>query len=74
MNGKALIVKHSFTGNNITKYTVLSPMLRFLNGQRLVGMISKSFPTRWHNITKFGSDRVLMSMIMGSLSRVNRIK
>lgn len=67
------IVKHSFTGNNITKYAGLNPILKFMNRRGLVGMISKSFPTQWHNARKFGVDQVLMSIVMASLSGVSRI-
>ena len=76
LNGKAQIVKHSFTGGNITKYAGLNPIMKFMNRQGLVGTISGSFPTRWHNATKFGSDQVLMAIVMASLSgvaRMNRI-
>lgn len=74
LNGKARVVKQSFTGNNITKYAGLNPIMKFMNRQGLVGMISSSFPTQWHNATKFGADQVLMSIVMASLSGVARIK
>lgn len=73
LNGKAQIVKHSFTGNNITKYAGLNPILKFMNKQGLVGMISRSFPTRWHNSRKFGADQILMSIVLSSLSGIARI-
>src|SRR5680860_76419 len=73
LNGKAQIVKHSFTGGNITKYAGLNPIMKFMNRQGLVGTISGSFPTRWHNATKFGADQVLMAIVMASLSGVARM-
>lgn len=74
LNGKARIVKYSFTGNNITRYAGMNTIHKFMNEQGLVRMISKSFPTRWHNATKFGAAQVMMSIVMASLSGVARIK
>lgn len=74
LNGKAKTVKSSFTGSNLTKYAGLNPILKFMNKQGLVGMISRSFPTQWQNATKFGTDQILMAVVMASLSGVSRVK
>ena len=73
LNGKARIVKHSFTGGNITKFAGLNPVMKFMNGQGLVSAIGRAFPTRWHNATKFGADQILTAIVMASLSGVARI-
>jgi hypothetical protein len=38
-----------------------------------VKSISSSFPTVWHNATKFGVNQVLMAITMASISVINRI-
>lgn len=73
LNGKAQVLKNSFTGGNITKYSGLNPIMKFMNGQGLVGMIGNGFPARWHNATKFGADQVLICIVMASLSGVARM-
>src|SRR5699024_3433662 len=47
--------------------------LKFMNKQGLVRMFSHSFPTQWHNATKFGTDQILMAVVMASLSGIHRI-
>lgn len=74
LNGKAKVVKHSFSGNRLTKYAGLNPILRFMNKQGLVQMFSSSFPTHWQNATKFGKDQILLVIVMASISGVSRIK
>ena len=74
LNGKCKIVKHSFTGTNLTKYAGLNPILKFMNKQGLVRMLSSVFPTQWQNATKFGTDQILMAVVMASLSGVHRMK
>lgn len=74
LNGKAKVVKHSFSGSNLTKFAGLNPILKFMNKQGLVRMLSDSFPTKWHNATKFGTDQILLVIVMASLSGVSRIK
>jgi len=67
------VVKASFTGSNITSYSGLNPMAKYMNRQGIVKSISALFPTRWHNATKFGVNQILMSITLASISGVSRI-
>ena len=67
------VVKCSFTGSNITKYSGLNTVTKYMNRQYIVKSISSSFPTKWHNATKFGVNQVLMAITLASISGINRI-
>jgi len=67
------VVKSSFTGSNITKYSGLNTVAKYMNRQHLVRSISSSFPTVWHNATKFGVNQVLMAITLASISGISRI-
>lgn len=66
-------VKTSFTGGNITKYAGLSPIMKYLNKQKLGKQLNKLFPTSKHNATKFSIVQIIMTVILASLSGINRI-
>jgi len=74
LKGQSKIVKHSFSGNNITKYSGLNTVAKYMNRQKVVMSISKAFPTQWHNATKFGVNQIMMSVIFASISGVSRIR
>ena len=44
-----------------------------MNRQYIVKSISTSFPTEWHNATKFGVNQILMAITLASISGINRI-
>ena len=44
-----------------------------MNRQYIVRSISSSFPTEWHNATKFGVNQVLMAITLASISGISRI-
>jgi hypothetical protein len=44
-----------------------------MNRQHIVKSIGTSFPTVWHNATKFGVNQVLMAITLASISGINRI-
>ena len=44
-----------------------------MNRQNIVRSISTSFPTEWHNATKFGVNQILMAITLASISGINRI-
>ena len=44
-----------------------------MNRQNIVKSISSSFPTIWHNVTRFGINQILMAIILSSLSGISRI-
>jgi len=67
------VVNASFTGSNITKYSGLNTVVKFMNRQNIVKSFHKSFPSIWHNATKFGINQILMAITLASVSGVNRI-
>ena len=67
------VVKASFTGSNITKYSGLNSVVKYMNRQNIVKAISVSFPTRWHNATRFGVNQILMAITLASISGISRI-
>jgi len=67
------VVRASFTGSNITKYSGLNTVAKYMNRQNIVKSISISFPTRWHNATKFGVNQILMAITLASITGINRI-
>jgi len=44
-----------------------------MNHQHIVRSISSSFPTEWHNATKFGINQVLVAITLASISVISRI-
>lgn len=73
LNSQSKVVKASFTGSNITKYSGLNSAAKYMNRQDIVKSISVSFPTRWHNATKFGVNQILMAVTLASISGISRI-
>jgi len=73
LNNQSKVVKAYFTGSNITKYSGLNTVAKYMNRQNIVKSISTLFPTRWHNATKFGVNQVLMAITLSSISGINRI-
>ena len=71
--GQSRVVKYSFTGNNITKYSGLNTVAKYMNKQGIVKSISTLFTTEWHSATKFGVNQVLISIVMSSFCGINRI-
>lgn len=73
LKNQSKVVKSSFTGSNITKYSGLNTVAKYMNRQHIVRSFSSSFPTVWHNATKFGVNQVLMVITLASISGINRI-
>ncbi len=73
LKGKSRVVKYSFTSNNITKYSGLNTVAKYMNKQGIVKSISTLFPTEWHSAPKFGVNQVLISIAMPSFCGINRI-
>lgn len=73
LKGQSKVVKHSFTGSNITKYSGLNTVAKYMNKQGIIKSLSTLFPTRWHSATRFGVNQVLISIIMASFCGINRI-
>jgi hypothetical protein len=73
LNDQSKVVKASFTGNNITRYSGLNTVAKYMNKQGIIKSISTLFPTEWHSATKFGINQVLISIVMASFCGINRI-
>ena len=88
LKGQSKVVKHSFTGVNITKYSGLNTAAKYMNKQGIIKSTSTLFPTRWYSATRFGVhpvkfasrnelfnrvNQVLISIIMASFCGINRI-
>jgi hypothetical protein len=73
LNNQSKVVKASFTGSNITKYSGLNTVAKYLNRQNIVKSISTLFPTQRNNATKFGVNQILMAITLASISGINRI-
>jgi hypothetical protein len=73
LKGQSRVVKATFTGNNITKYSGLNTVAKYMNKQGIIKSISTLFPTEWHSATKFGVNQILISIAMSSFCGVTRI-
>ena len=73
LKGQSRVVKYSFSGNNITKYSGLNTVAKYMNKQGIIKSISTLFPTEWHSATKFGVTQILISVAMSSFCGIKRI-
>jgi len=73
LNSQSRVVKATFTGSNITKYSGLNTVAKYMNRQNIIKSISAYFPTQRHNATKFGVNQILMAITLASISGINRI-
>lgn len=73
LKGQVKVVRHSFTGSNITKYSGLNVVAKYLNRQKITKGISELFPTNWYNATKSGYNQTLLSIVFASMAGINRI-
>ena len=73
LNGKAGIVKSSFTGSNLTRYSGLNVVAKYMNRQGIIKTISKAFPALRYNASKFGVNQVILSVVLASMSGINRM-
>ena len=73
LNGQTKVIKHSFTGGNITRYAGLNTVAKYMNKQNIVKSIGSSFPTKWQSATKFGVNQVLTAITLASISGVSKI-
>lgn len=73
LKGKSKTVKSSFSGSNITKYSGLNTVSKYMNRQNIVKYISATFPTDWNNATKFGVNQILISIMLASICGISRI-
>jgi len=73
LHNQSKVVKASFSGNNITKYSGLNTVAKYMNKQKIVKSFHQSFPTIWYNATKFGVNQILMAVTLASISGISRI-
>ena len=71
---KSKNVKHAFTGNKLTNYGGLSPIMKYINKLKLGLSLNNLFPTIMHNATKFTNVQVLLSVVMASFAGINRLQ
>jgi len=71
---KSKNVKHSFTGNKLTNYAGLSPIMNYINKLKLGLTLNNLFPTIMHNTTKFTHVQILLSVVLASFAGINRLK
>ena len=67
-------VRHSFTGNKLTNYAGLSPIMKYINKLKLGLNLNNLFPTIMHNATKFTNVQILLSVVMASFAGINRLQ
>ena len=70
---KAGVVKASFSGSNLTRYSGLNVVAKYMNRQGIIKSISKAFQSPIYNATKFGINQIMLSVIFASMSGINRM-
>ena len=70
---KSKKVKSFFTGSRITKYAGLSPIMQYIGKHGIDSSLNSLFPTINYNSQKFSKIQILLSILLSSLSGVNRI-
>jgi hypothetical protein len=70
---KSKNVATAFTGQNLTLYAGLAPIMRYVRKMKLGKHLNEMFPTVMHNSSKFSNVHVLMSVILASLAGVHRM-
>ena len=73
LKNQVRVLKYSFTGNNITKYSGLNVIAKYINRKNIIPGLRSLFPTTWYNATKFSTLQVLLGIIYSSLSGINRL-
>jgi hypothetical protein len=66
-------IEHSFTGKNLTAYSGLSPIKKFLSKIGIVDDLNRLFPTAQYNSLKFITAQILLAVMFGSFCGINRL-
>jgi len=66
-------VHYNISGSNITKYSGINTVVKYMNCKNIVKTIGKSFPTVLYNATRLGVNQILMAIILLSISEISRI-
>jgi hypothetical protein len=72
--GKIKSIKHLFTKDIITIYSDVNVVANFLKRDKIIKTISKLFPTKKENATKFTKFQVIMAITFAFMFGINRIK
>ena len=59
-NDQIKFIKQSFTGGNITKYSGINVISKYLKRQKLGKYLGQLFPTVYYNATKFSVVQTLL--------------
>ena len=70
---KSKNIKNSFTGEKLTSYAGLSPIMKHINKLKLGQELNDLFPTQMHNSSKFSNVQIMMAVILASFSGINRL-
>jgi len=73
LKNNSKVVKYSFTGSNITRYSGLNTVSKFMNRQGIIKSFHSNFTTKWYNATKFGANQILIAITLASISGINRL-
>ena len=63
IKSKIKVLSRSFTGGNITKYSGINVVSKYLKRKDIINMLNKQFPTMRHNATKFTKVQIIMSIV-----------
>lgn len=66
-------IKSSFTGSRMTLYSGLAPIMKFFKRDNIAKELNHLFPTEGQNAMKFSKLQLMLSVILASLSGVNRL-
>ena len=66
-------IKHSFSGGMMTKYSGLSPIMQYINKEKIGKELNEIFPTVKSNATKYSEAQILLGLLLASLSGVHRV-
>ena len=70
---KSKNVNSTFTGTQLTRFSGLSPIMKYLNKMKLGQQINEIFPTKIHNSTKFTDVQIFMTIILASFVGISRL-
>lgn len=73
LGSKVGVVKSSFSSCGLTRFGGLNLVGKFLNREKVTSLFSESFPTVFENATKFGINQIMLSVVLASVSGINRI-
>lgn len=66
-------IKSSFTGSRMTLYSGLAPIMKFFKRDNIAKELNQLFPTKDYSSLKFSKVQLMLSVVMASLSGVNRL-